>query len=115
MAKFTIPVSDENENWLNTVRGQKAPEAGDDAVVESAREMSIAPADGEDDDQIAEIVAQYKTGELPFEEALGQLAATSLTWHEAQILLGDEDGDGVPDDAPADPTAPQMSDYERKP
>jgi len=41
---------------------------------------------------ITDTVLAYQDGELPFEEALAKLAATSLTWQQAQILLADDDG-----------------------
>lgn len=97
-----ISLDDDSENWLNLHRQRRdgQPPAADDQVKEPAPEEEKpapeATGDGvevstDEEETIAEAVAAYRAGEIPFDEALKRVAETSLTWHEAQILLADED------------------------
>lgn len=47
------------------------------------------PITPDEEAAIADIVAQYRSGQLQFTEALSAIAETSLSWKEAQILLAD--------------------------
>jgi phage gp29-like protein/GNAT superfamily N-acetyltransferase len=60
-----------------------------DEIQMSAQQADLTP---EEEDQIADVVASYRSGEKDFKSALDLLAETSLTWKEAQVLLADEDG-----------------------
>ncbi len=85
-----IPESDENENWLNIVRGTVQRSVGPKQAESTAGAVTMSANQaqpGTDDDVIVGIVQKFRSGQLPFKEALAALGATSLTWQEAQILL----------------------------